>query len=154
MPAIDILMPDGTWQRGRTDAQDVANFIGTGADVYDTAGNKLTLVFFNSLNDLNVSKYNPGVWNIVVPGGTGPQGSIPLADYLAGSIPQPAVTPTTSGGMMPVTAWTATATAETPGTVPPLIEGGVIEHAPAQSSLPLLALGAILLLAFSRRSSK
>lgn len=181
--AVDILMPDGTWIRNRGPesggTQDVANHIGMGADLYEPGGpnsKKLTLVFWNSTSNPNPSKYDPAVWSVQVPGGTGPGGSITLTEYLNGGgdalIPPTVVPPTTTGGgggpttggpgagggltdvVLPSTPITTTTVL--PGTVEtnllPPDDSGEKKPETQQAGMPvLLGIGLLLFLAFRRK---
>lgn len=121
MPAVDILMPDGTWITNRYLPQDVANHLGLGADMWNTQRTiRYPLISHGSM-------YDPAKIGVMVAGV-----EVPLINFLTDSsgttTPSAATTPTvqppapptngnvdanilpqtivtTSGGMMPAPRW-------------------------------------------------
>lgn len=73
MPAVDILNADGTWLRNRSEANDVAGFIGGGADIF-VDGIKYPLM------NRAGSMYNPDIIWVVVG-----NSQIPLRQFLSSS---------------------------------------------------------------------
>jgi len=77
---VDVLFGNGDWLRGLSAPQQVVDYLNLGAALFDAGTiNQLRMVTTGS--DPRVATN----WHVRVPGGTGPQGTIPLIQYMTGS---------------------------------------------------------------------